>query len=184
MYSRTQVKPPAAALLYRLCRYAFWLSLALALQACNGATEQVGKVVEVHDGDTLTLKEAASGVEQRVRLAGIDAPEKGMPYAEASRKTLAAMVLGREVVVRWHKRDRYGRLVGKVLLDGEDVNLDLIRHGLAWHYKEFQTEQSPEDRLRYAQAEEHARQQGVGLWQEADPVPPWVWRKRRGKDEG
>ncbi len=183
MYLRTKVKAPATVLL-TLCRCALWLGFALAIQACNGAAEQVGWVVKVHDGDTLTLKEEATGFEQRVRLAGIDAPEKGMPFADASRDALSSRVQGREIIVHWHKRDPYGRLVGKVLLDRQDVNLELIRRGLAWHYTRFQQEQSSEDRVLYAQAEEAARQQGIGLWQEADPIPPWAWRKgERGQSD-
>ncbi len=80
------------------------------------------------------------------------------------------------------KNDRYGRLVGKVLVNGGDANLAQIQTGMAWHYKQYQREQSAEDRQTYAAAEDAAKSKKLGLWAENDPVAPWDWRKdRRGK---
>jgi endonuclease YncB( thermonuclease family) len=83
----------------------------------------------------------------------------------------------RLVQVEVGKKDRYGREVGRVLLDGLDVNLELLRHGLAWHYKAYEREQPPAERMTYAQAERSARERGVGLWSDARPVAPWDFRK-------
>jgi endonuclease YncB( thermonuclease family) len=94
---------------------------------------------------------------------------------------LAQAVAGKQVTVQYSKRDRYQRLVGKVLLDGQDMNVRQIQAGLAWHYKKYQREQSTEDRQLYADAEVMAREARRGLWQEADPVAPWAWRKRKRK---
>ncbi len=79
--------------------------------------------------------------------------------------------------MEWDKKDRYGRYVGKVLVDGKDANLEQIRAGMAWHFKRYEIEQPPEDRRAYAEAEKRARAQRVGLWQE-EALAPWVWRSR------
>jgi endonuclease YncB( thermonuclease family) len=75
--------------------------------------------------------------------------------------------------------DRYGRKVGKILIDGLDANLEQVKRGLGWHYKEYAKEQTPEDQARYADAEIQARLDKRGLWVEAEPIPPWAWRKMK-----
>ncbi len=91
------------------------------------------------------------------------------------------MVAGKFVVVEYEKRDRYGRVVGKVLLSNEDINLKQIEAGLVWHYKKYQKEQSREDREAYAKEAEEASDAKRGLWRQPDPVPPWEWRKMKRK---
>lgn len=143
--------------------------------------EQIsGVVVSVHDGDTITVLDN-SKVQHKIRLAGIDAPELGQPFGQASHKHLAGMIAGKAVTVEWRKRDRYGRKVGKVM-QGEDVCLIQIRNGMAWHFKRYEREQIPEDRRAYAQAENEARAEHVGLWQNKRPVTPWDWRKLQRQD--
>ncbi len=88
-------------------------------------------VVHVADGDTITVLDAGK-VQHKVRLAGIDAPEKAQPFGQRSRESLADLVAGRTVIVETHKKDRYGRYVGKVILNSRDVNLEQIRRGMAW----------------------------------------------------
>jgi len=75
--------------------------------------------------------------------------------------------------------DRYGRKVGKILLAGQDVNLEQIRRGLAWHYKAFEQEQLPEDRSAYSSAEIAAKRSRLGLWRDIAPLPPWDFRRMR-----
>lgn len=82
------------------------------------------------------------------------------------------------MLVDWNKKDRFGRTIGKVLINDVDVNLEQVKRGLAWHYKAYQKEQTSEDRFTYAQAEEDASQSKQGLWIEPPPVAPWDWRKR------
>ena len=89
------------------------------------------------------------------------------------------MVFGREVTVSYDKTDQYGRLVGKILLDGRDINLAQVRAGMAWHYKEYQREQSPTDRALYARAEDEARARRRGLWIDPSPTPPSQFRRDR-----
>ena len=107
----------------------FALSCQVAL-----ANEFQGRIVGVSDGDTITVLDAKNQ-QHKVRLAGIDAPEKSQAFGQASKKQLSELVFGKAVVVEWQKLDRYGRVVGKVLLDGFDVCLEQIRKGMAWHYK-------------------------------------------------
>lgn len=150
---------------------AAWASLALA-------GTYTGKVVGVADGDTVTVLDQA-GVQHRVRLAGIDAPEKRQPFGAASKQSLAKLVFQKSVVVETHKTDRYRREVGKVLVNGEDANLAQVRAGLAWHYKQYSNEQSADDRQAYARAEAQARESRFGLWANPEQIPPWEFRRQR-----
>lgn len=136
-----------------------------------------GKVVSVADGDTITVLDADK-VQHKVRLAGIDAPEKAQAFGERSRESLDELVAGRTVIVESNKRDRYGRTVGKILLNGQDINFEQVRRGMAWHYKAYANEQSPEDRSLYDAAEVEARQARRGLWADRTPVPPWDFRQQ------
>ncbi len=138
-----------------------------------------GRVVHVADGDTITVLDA-SNQQHKIRLSGIDAPERKQAYGKASGKHLADLVAGKPVSVEWSKHDKYQRIVGKVLQNGQDVCLEQIKAGMAWHYKHYEKEQAPEDRVSYAAAEDEARNSRVGLWKDANPMPPWEWR-RMGK---
>ena len=152
--------------------------IALLLTLCcaiSQAATITGKVVAVADGDTITVLDAGN-VQHKIRLGGIDAPEKAQPYGQTSKQSLSDLVYGKTVMVDTDKTDRYGREVGKVLVDGVDTNLEQVRRGLAWHYKAYQREQPPEDRLAYAAAEKDAAAAHLGLWQDAVPVAPWDWR--------
>ena len=149
-----------------------------------------GTVVGVTDGDTVTVLDA-NKVQYKIRLAGIDAPEKDQPFGQRSKQSLSNAVMGKHVRVEWSKQDRYGRLVGKVWVTpvshpctskGEpcpktlDVGRAQLTVGLAWHFKKYEREQSEEDRLAYAFDEQEARARKAGLWSEPDPTPPWDWR--------
>ena len=149
------------------------LALCLALQA--HADILLGKVINVADGDTITVLDDTN-TQHKIRLTGIDAPEKRQAFGNVSKQSLADMVAGQSVAVEWVKVDRYGRKLGKVLLAGQDANLEQVKRGLAWHYKQYQREQSPADRQVYAEAEIVARTAQVGLWRDADPMPPWELR--------
>lgn len=152
---------------------AFLLLAPLAL-----AKELKGIVVGVADGDTATVL-MVENVQEQIRLAGIDAPEKRQPFGNVSKQSLSELVFGRQVTVDWNKRDRYGRIVGKIVVDGVDVCLAQLQRGLAWHYKRYESEQSPADRDAYARAESDARVRGLGLWVDSQPLPPWEWRKKK-----
>lgn len=128
------------------------------------------RVVGVHDGDTLTGLDE-SKTQFKVRLDAIDAPELGQPFGQAAKKALSEKVFGKDVVVIAKTRDKYGRTVGHVLIDGRDVNLEMLEQGMAWHYTKY------DKNVRLSRAEGEARAAQRGLWQDRDPVPPWDWRK-------
>lgn len=157
-------------------RFLTIFALAVALFSPSAAAEILyGRVVAVHDGDTLTLLDAANR-EYRVRLAGIDAPEKNQVFGEVSKQNLERLAIGKPASVKWDKTDRYGRVVGKVVIGAIDANLAQVRAGYAWHYKKYQHEQSAEDRRRYAASAAEARVEKLGLWRDPSPTPPWDWR--------
>ena len=135
-----------------------------------------GKVVKVTDGDSITVLDNTN-IQHRIRLQGIDAPEKGQPYGNASRKHLASLVAGKTVTVKWDKRDRYGRIVRFVIVGGQDVNLAQVKAGMAWFYRYYQKELSRENRKLYAKAEDQVRSERLGLWRENNPNPPWEHRR-------
>jgi endonuclease YncB( thermonuclease family) len=153
--------------------------VVLAALAPGRALALEGRVVAVHDGDTVTLLDGAR-VQHRVRLAGIDAPERGQAFGTRSRENLARLVHGRRVEAHCPKRDRYGREVCSVFADGRDVGLEQVRSGLAWWYREYAREQRGDERTSYAAAEGEARSTGRGLWSEANPQAPWAWRRQNG----
>ena len=167
---------------FSIRRKLFWslgsivVASLLLLSPHSYAAQLTGRVVAVADGDTITVLDS-NWQQNKVRLNGIDAPEKSQPFGSRSRQHLRALVHGRDIVVKWNKRDRYGRILGKVLVGSVDVNLEQIRAGLAWHYKRYEREQSREDRETYATAELDARTAKRGLWIDPAPIPPWEFRR-------
>ncbi len=137
-----------------------------------------GKVVGVADGDTVTVLDS-SKVQYKIRLTGIDAPEKAQPYGQVSKKSLSDLVFNKDVEISWEKRDQYQRILGKVLLDKQDICLEQVKRGMAWHYKQYQRDQSQEDRTSYDLAEKKAREAKLGLWADDAPVEPSKFRHRR-----
>jgi endonuclease YncB( thermonuclease family) len=161
-----------------------WLAGAAALcllaslaHGRNRALE--GQVVAVHDGDTVTLLDGIQ-VQHRVRIAGIDAPERRQPFGAGARENLARLVHGRCVQAHCHKRDRFGRDVCSVFVEARDVGLEQVRDGLAWWYRAYAREQRIEDRASYEAAEGEARSARRGLWHDANPQAPWAWRRQNG----
>ena len=149
--------------------------LLLALACSANAEILIGRVVGVGDGDTITVLDTDK-VQHKIRLAGIDAPEKKQPFGNRSKESLSDLAFNKTVDIETNKRDRYGRRIGKVLVNGRDVNLVQIERGMAWFYRQYQREQSPNDRKLYEAAEDSAKAEKRGLWREADPVPPWEFR--------
>jgi endonuclease YncB( thermonuclease family) len=130
-----------------------------------------GRVVKVTDGDTITILDA-NQTQHKVRLYGIDTPEYRQPYSRAATKVLADLIAGEGVGVDIKDTDRYGRTVGVVYKGNINVNLEMVKSGYAWWYKRY----APlSDELR--EAEQRARAEGLGLWAEPDPIPPWEWRR-------
>ena len=154
--------------------------MLLALACTANAETITGLVVGVSDGDTITVLDA-NKVQHKIRLAGIDAPEKKQAFGNRSKESLSALAFDKTVNVETDKQDRYGRQVGKVLVNGQDVNLVQVERGMAWFYRQYQREQSPNDRRLYEAAEDAARADKRGLWRDADPMPPWEFRHNKIK---
>ncbi len=121
----------------------------------------------------------ASNQQHKIRLQGIDAPEKAQAFGQKSKASLSAMVYGKPVTVEWSKRDRYQRIIGVVLADGMDCNLEQVKTGMAWWYKQYKREQTVQQRADFEAAENQAREQRVGLWSDMEPVPPWEFRRAK-----
>ena len=160
----------------------FFLFALLPATACTAADDITGRVTYVYDGDTVSLR--MGGEDHRVRLQGIDAPEHDQPFGDAARDHLSRLVLDREVGLEMTGKDKYGRLLGKLWVQPADcprcgktldANLAMLTVGLAWWYRYYKDEQSPEDQGRYEFAEYEAKARRVGLWQDDNPTPPWDW---------
>ena len=126
------------------------------------------KVIKISDGDTITV---LSGKEQtKVRLYGIDAPEKKQDYGQRSKQFLASLIAGQVVEVEPKGKDRYKRTLGIIHHKGQDINAQMVLNGYAWAYVKY-------SRI-YVDQEKTARENNRGLWQSSNPTPPWEWRKR------
>lgn len=145
--------------------------ILLLLASLLSATLE-GRVVSVHDGDTVTV--LVDNEQVKVRLAEIDAPELKQPFGAKSKQSLSSKVFNKSVRVESAGKDRYGRTLGTVYLGEESVNLWMVKEGWAWRYDRY----SKSDILRKAQ--EEARAGKRGLWAGSEvTVPPWEWRKRK-----
>ena len=133
------------------------------------------------DGDTITVLNYQN-VPQVIRLKGSDAPERAQDFSNVSRRHLAELIEGKQVDVEYDKAER-GRIIGKVLMNGQDICLEQITAGLAWHYRYFEKEQTTSERKQYAAAELRARSAKLGLWQSASPTPPWDFRHNGSKSD-
>jgi endonuclease YncB( thermonuclease family) len=151
------------------------VALFIVLSSRASAATIEGEVVRVADGDTVTVLDS-SKIQHIIRLAGIDAPEKGQPFSNRSKQNLSDLVFRKHVVVGYDKIDRYGRLVGKVRVNGSDANLEQLRAGLAWVFRQYEHELSAEDRKSYNEAELSSRAARRGLWSDPKPQPPWQFR--------
>ena len=155
------------------------LSFLLIFSVCTASASKIiqGKVVSVADGDTITVLDAEK-TQHKIRLQGIDAPEKAQAFGAKSKQALYEMVHGKTVQVSFEKSDKYGRILGKVLLDGQDICHQQIKAGLAWHYKKYQNQQPIADRDAYSASETAAKNEKLGLWSDPRPMAPWDFRKR------
>ena len=136
-----------------------------------------GRVVKVYDGDSIAIVLLDTLEEHEIRLQAVDAPERGQPCWRESQLFLAELLHGQVVRVEVEKLDKYKRFVGRVFLNetGFDVEKELIRKGLAWHYAYYNQESDLADSQKKAQSEK------IGIWQESDPIEPYLWRKKNMK---
>jgi len=157
------------------------LALLVGLPHACGAREQsVAMVLAVPDGDSLVvvLRGDPADARTRVRLAEIDAPERGQPWNQRSRQALRDKVMDKRVRLEVIDVDRYGRQVAHVWLGERHVNRELVREGHAWVYTQYLRDPT----LREDEAS--ARRDRLGLWSIDDPVEPWRWRRHQGRSRG
>ena len=156
-----------------------WIPVILVffLLGCNQKSSQeknilAGKVVGIADGDTFTLL-LPDNTTKKIRMHGIDAPERKQAYGTVARERLSALIFSKQVTVEQTDIDQYGRIVGITYVEGQSVNEEMLRSGLVWHYKEY------DDNPRWADLERAARNSRTGLWQDRAPVAPWEWRRQQ-----
>lgn len=153
------------------------LVIFLFLSTFANAKTIEGLVVGVSDGDTITVLDQQKN-SYKIRLQGIDAPEKKQAFGEKSKQSLHDLVHSKQVRIEYDKEDKYGRIVGKVTVDDVDVCLQQLVLGMAWHYKKYQNEQSVSDRALYSETELKSKSLKLGLWSDDTPMPPWEFRKK------
>jgi endonuclease YncB( thermonuclease family) len=117
--------------------------------------------------------------QHKIRLDGIDAPERGQPFGGASKRNLSDLALNQDALAECSKVDRYGREVCRVLADGVDICLEQLRAGMAWFFTRYAKDLPPDRREEYADAEAQAKGERRGLWSDAAPVAPWGWRRSK-----
>ena len=137
----------------------------------NAAPVQ-GRVLSIADGDTFTVM--LRGQKIKVRIHGIDAPERNMPYYKASKSYLSGLIGNRQVLLTLVEKDRYGRWVARVQLpDKTDVGAQMVAAGMAWHFTRYSADR------KLAALQQKAKVAKLGLWRDPKPMPPWVVRKAR-----
>lgn len=167
-----------------------FLCLLLAVPLVVFAQPRDCLVVGVSDGDTIKARCGGPGSyeEIKVRLNGIDAPEKRQAYGERAKQAMSDLVYMKTAALDCFKTDRYGRSVCKVMVapasapNGPktlDAGLAMVTIGMAWWYRAYAREQTPQERGQYEFAELEAKAKHAGLWRDADPTPPWEWRRSK-----
>lgn len=135
-----------------------------------------GRVIGVKDGDTIEV--LYDSIPVRIRLAHIDCPESRQAFGSAAKKFLSELCYDRIVRVQQTDRpDRFGRTIAVIRIGDRNLNLAMVQNGMAWHFKKYSKDE------QYASAEVVARESGIGLWAEPEPMAPWEWRRigRGGK---
>jgi micrococcal nuclease len=150
----------------------FLLILILTLSVPSFALAWTGKCVGVTDGDTITVMH--NGVGEKIRLYGIDTPEKRQDFGSKAKWFLSDLVFKKVVEVQPQDTDRYGRTVGIVFVSGLNVNREIVKAGYAWVYQRYCTRAFCNE---WQDLESTARRNGIGLWSHPDPIPPWQFRR-------
>ena len=131
-----------------------------------------GKVIKITDGDTFVLL-TDSKEQIKIRLHGIDAPEKKQDYGTVSKNYLSNLVFKKDITIEFKNRDRYGRSIGIAFVEGVNVNEKMLAEGMAWHFKKYDTNS------QWSALEIKAKKEKKGLWSQSNPVAPWEWRVRK-----
>jgi len=143
--------------------------LLLFLQ--SGMSQFTAKVIGVTDGDTIVVLDE-NNKQTKIRLEGIDCPESGQDFGSRAKQATVELCFQKTVIVEQTGTDRYNRMLANVYVNGICVNKELLRLGMAWHYKQYNKNEE------LAKIEQEARVAKVGLWSTQDPIPPWEWRRK------
>ena len=151
-----------------------WIAL-FGIICCMGlfADTLNGYVVGVSDGDTVKVLDAGKK-QHRIRLLGIDAPESNQAFGQKSKQYLSSLIFNKNVSITYKEKDQYGRILGTIFYENENINLKMVQAGLAWHYVYF-----AKDNKELAEAEAAARKEKLGLWADPNPMPPWDFRRQK-----
>ena len=155
----------------------FLFLIFLLMLSVSVSADFSGLVFRVIDGDTIIVLEGNK--KRKVRLTGIDAPELKQEFGFESKQKLRSLIDKKWVDIASNSEDRYKRTLGKVICNGVDINLNLIKLGMAWHYKRFKNSQDRKDQFLYSNAEKYAKVNKLGLWSKEAPIAPWRWRKNK-----
>lgn len=148
------------------------LLIFIVFSTLNCVSQIVGKVVRVKDGDTIVVLDD-SKTQYTIRVADIDCPEKKQAFGSKAKWFVSDEIFSKTVLVKKKNKDRYGRIVGYVLYDGKNLSEELLKAGLAWHYKKYSKS------VRFQKLEDEARMKKVGLWRDPNAVAPFLFRRKK-----
>lgn len=132
-----------------------------------------GKVIAITDGDTFKLL-LQDSIQIKVRLANIDCPERKQPFSARAKQYASDAIFGKRITIHVLKKDRYGRSIANVIYNGSlNLSHELVKHGLAWHYVKYSNDNELQS------MEDDARKDKLGLWQDPNAIPPWIWRSNK-----
>lgn len=149
----------------------FMIAVYLCLLFSSPALSYEAKVIGVTDGDTIKILKNNRPI--KIRLHGIDCPERKQAFGAKAKQHTSSLTYGKVVEVKATDQDRYGRTVAWVFVGGTNVNESLVHAGLAWHYKRYSSDQN------LATAETAARKEKIGLWADPNAIPPWEFRQKK-----
>ena len=135
---------------------------------------QTGKVINIKDGDTVVILDENFN-KYTVRIADIDCPEKKQPFGTKAKQFTSKEILGKTVEIKIKNFDKYGRTVGYILYENKNLSLELLKNGLAWHYKYYSKDKA------MSLLENEAKKNKIGLWIQKNPINPYKWRKLKSK---
>lgn len=151
--------------------------LSLAFAGAVQAKTMEARVVHVADGDTITVLSYATNEKVRIRLKGVDAPEKDQTHGQEAKRALSWLLDDADVVIDYDEKDKYGRIVGQIAAGNVDAGLFMLEGGHVWVYRSYINKLSRDWQRAYLAAEQQARKNHKGLWADANPTPPWDYRK-------
>lgn len=173
-------KAMCCSVVFRRLSFMWLLGLFALFTPLAQAAQHLGDVlvVGVSDGDSITVLDADKK-QHKIRLMGIDAPESRQDFGVRSKMALSQKVYGRRVAIHYREKDRFGRIVGKVVFAGRDINLEMVQAGFAWHYTQYAKGQFKGDAPLYEDAQRAAKADRLGLWAHPNAVAPWEFRRER-----